>query len=77
MFAAVQILRYQPHGAMAPHAHDHASLNIIVAGGFQERIGKDDRVYARGHLIVRDGEHIARGAIRDRFRATMLQLLAK
>jgi formimidoylglutamate deiminase len=36
-----------------------------------------DRVYARGHLVVRDGEHIARGAIRDRFRATMLQLLAK
>jgi formimidoylglutamate deiminase len=36
-----------------------------------------DRVYARGHLIVCDGEHVARGAIRDRFRATMLQLLAK
>jgi formimidoylglutamate deiminase len=36
-----------------------------------------DRVFARGHLVVRDGEHIARGAVRDRFRATMLQLLAK
>jgi formimidoylglutamate deiminase len=36
-----------------------------------------DRVFARGYLVVRDGEHIARGAVRDRFRATMLQLLAK
>ena len=36
-----------------------------------------DCVFARGHLVVRDGEHFARGAIRDRFRATMLQLLAK
>lgn len=50
MFAAVQILHYQPHGAMAPHEHDHASLNIIVAGDFQERIGNDDRVYARGQI---------------------------
>jgi len=36
-----------------------------------------DCVFARGRGVVRDGEHIARGAIRDRFRATMLQLLAK
>jgi AraC family transcriptional regulator len=50
MFAALNVMQYQPHGAMAPHAHDHASLNIIVAGGFQERIGKDDRVYARGQI---------------------------
>jgi formimidoylglutamate deiminase len=44
----------------------------IFSGG-----ARVDRVYARGHLIVRDGEHVARGEIRDRFRATMLQLLAK
>jgi formiminoglutamate deiminase len=44
----------------------------IFSGG-----ARVDRVFARGRLIVRDGEHIARGAIRDRFRATMLQLLAK
>jgi formimidoylglutamate deiminase len=43
----------------------------IFSGG-----ARVDRVFARGHLIVRDGEHIARAAIRDRFRATMLQLLA-
>ena len=35
---------------MAPHEHDLASLNIIVAGDFQERIGNDDRVYARGQI---------------------------
>jgi AraC family transcriptional regulator len=50
MFAALNVMQYQPHGAMAPHEHDHASLNIVVAGGFQERIGKDDRVYARGQI---------------------------
>jgi formimidoylglutamate deiminase len=44
----------------------------IFSGG-----ARVDRVYARGHLVVRDGEHIARGPIRGRFRATMLQLLAK
>ncbi len=36
-----------------------------------------DCVFARGRAVVRDGEHIARDAIRDRFRVTMLQLLAK
>ena len=36
-----------------------------------------DCVFARGRAVVRDGAHIARDAIRDRFRATMLQLLAK
>lgn len=36
-----------------------------------------DCVFARGRAVVRDGKHIARDVIRDRFRATMLQLQAK
>ena len=36
-----------------------------------------DCVYARGRLVVRDGAHLARGPIGDRFRATMIELLAK
>ena len=35
---------------MAPHAHDEASLSIVVHGGFWERIGRDERDYARGHV---------------------------
>ena len=35
-----------------------------------------DCVYARGCLVVTDGRHVERDHIRDRFRATMLDLLA-
>ena len=35
-----------------------------------------DCVFARGRLVVEDGVHFARRPIRDRFRATMLELLA-
>ena len=35
-----------------------------------------DEVYARGRRVVRKGAHIAANGIRDRFRATMLELLA-
>jgi AraC family transcriptional regulator len=44
----LRISRYQPHTAMPPHQHDDASLNIVVAGDFLERIGKDERIYTRG-----------------------------
>jgi formimidoylglutamate deiminase len=59
------------HGAAGRDDDDVLDAWIFSGGA------RVDRVYARGNLIVRDGEHIARGAIRDRFRATMLQLLAK
>ena len=36
-----------------------------------------DCVYARGRLVVRDGAHLACGPIGDRFRATMIELLAE
>jgi AraC family transcriptional regulator len=50
MFAqtGLRISRYQPHTEMAPHQHREASMNIVVAGGFLERIGKDERTYTRG-----------------------------
>jgi cytosine/adenosine deaminase-related metal-dependent hydrolase len=44
----------------------------IFSGG-----ARVDCVFARGRAVVRDGKHFARDAIRDRFRVTMLQLLAK
>src|SRR5580700_4557666 len=45
----LRISRYQPHAAMAPHHHEEASMNIVVHGDFCERIGNDERSYARGH----------------------------
>src|ERR1700733_9955275 len=50
MFAqtGLRLSRYQPHSEMAPHQHDEASMNIVVAGGFLERIGKNERTYTRG-----------------------------
>jgi formimidoylglutamate deiminase len=68
--ADADIVTLRPDGAL--REDDEALDAWIFSGG-----ARVDRVFARGHLIVRDGEHIARGAIRDRFRATMLQLLAK
>jgi AraC family transcriptional regulator len=52
MFAqtGLQVLRYEPHATMAPHDHDHGSMNIIVGGDFQERIGRSERSYARGQI---------------------------
>jgi formimidoylglutamate deiminase len=44
----------------------------IFSGG-----ARVDCVFARGKRVVSDGAHFARGPIRDRFRATMLQFLAK
>jgi len=54
MFAhtGLHVTRYEPRTTMAPHEHDHISLNIVVAGGFQERIGKDERNYARGQIAL-------------------------
>jgi AraC family transcriptional regulator len=44
----LRISRYQANTEMAPHQHDEASMNIVVTGNFQERIGEDVRTYARG-----------------------------
>jgi len=52
MFAqtGLRISRYQPHAAMALHRHEEPSMNIVVHGGFHERIGTGERDYARGHV---------------------------
>jgi AraC family transcriptional regulator len=44
----LRISRYQAHSEMTPHQHDEASMNIVVAGEFLERIGQDERTYSRG-----------------------------
>lgn len=48
--ADLQIRNYPPFHAMAPHAHDAPSMNIVLGGGFVERIGKAERHYLRGHI---------------------------
>ena len=56
-----------------PGMEDDQTLDSwIFSGG-----AKVDRVFARGKRVVNNGAHFARDAIRDRFRATMLQFLAK
>ena len=53
--------------------NDDEFLDIwIFSGG-----ARVDSVYVRGHRVVRDGAHFARDAVRDRFRATMMQFPAK
>jgi AraC family transcriptional regulator len=50
MFAqtGLRVSRYPAHSEMSPHQHDEASLNIVVAGDFLERVGKIERTYTRG-----------------------------
>ena len=52
MFDNLRVTHYEPHAAMAPHEHAHASLNIVVAGDFEERIGRSERRYKRGHIAL-------------------------
>ena len=40
---------YHAGSAMRLHAHDEASLSIVVRGGFTERVGRGERDYVRGH----------------------------
>jgi AraC family transcriptional regulator len=44
----LRISRHLPHAEMLSHEHAEASMNIVVSGGFLERIGKDERIYTRG-----------------------------
>ncbi|HEX4080491.1 MAG TPA: AraC family transcriptional regulator [Rhizomicrobium sp.] len=46
----LRICRYKKLQSMAPHAHDEASMGIVVHGGFLERIGNGERDYGRGHV---------------------------
>ena len=56
---------------MAERDADEILDTWIFAGG-----AAVDCVYARGRLVVRDGAHVARGPIGERFRATMRRLHA-
>ncbi|HEX3663948.1 MAG TPA: helix-turn-helix transcriptional regulator [Rhizomicrobium sp.] len=46
----LQVRHYPAFHAMAPHRHDAPSMNIVLGGGFIERIGKSERHYQRGHV---------------------------
>jgi formimidoylglutamate deiminase len=48
-----------------------------LAGWIFASLDPIDRVYARGRLVVRDGRHIARPALNDRFRGALHALTAR
>ncbi len=45
----LRVSRYEPSTSMPRHRHDEPSMNIVVGGGFLERIGRSERTYARGY----------------------------
>ena len=50
--ANVCVRDYAQFSAMATHEHQSATLSILTNGGFEERIGKRERTYARGHAVM-------------------------
>jgi AraC family transcriptional regulator len=46
----LQIRDYPALHAMAPHMHDIPLMGVVLDGGFEERIGKAERRYSRGHV---------------------------
>ncbi|HTT81840.1 MAG TPA: AraC family transcriptional regulator, partial [Rhizomicrobium sp.] len=48
----LQVRDYPALHAMAPHMHDAPSMNIVLGGGFIERIGMAERHYGRGHIAI-------------------------
>jgi AraC family transcriptional regulator len=46
----VRVARYAAGGYMPAHQHERASLNLVLDGGFLERIRGAERRYASGHL---------------------------
>ncbi|HEX4158200.1 MAG TPA: helix-turn-helix domain-containing protein [Rhizomicrobium sp.] len=45
-----EIRDYPAFHAMPPHMHDTASMNIVLRGGFVERMGRAERHYSRGYV---------------------------
>jgi AraC family transcriptional regulator len=50
MSTQVLVRDYGARTSMSSHAHEEASLSIVVRGGFLERIGRGERAYGRGHV---------------------------
>lgn len=44
----LRVADYPAFLAMPPHMHEFPSINIVIGGGFAERIGKSERDYSRG-----------------------------
>jgi AraC family transcriptional regulator len=47
----LRVRDYVRLGTMGPHEHDSPSLNVIVSGGFRDRVGQRHRDFTRGHAI--------------------------
>jgi AraC family transcriptional regulator len=45
-----RVRAYRGDTSMQPHAHEEASINVVVGGSFVEHIGRQDRNYAPGHI---------------------------
>jgi AraC family transcriptional regulator len=48
----VRVRDYPARTSMQPHAHAEASMNIVVEGGFLERIGRQEQEYASGQIAL-------------------------
>jgi AraC family transcriptional regulator len=48
----VRVRDYPARTCMEPHDHEEASMNIVLMGGFLERIGRQEREYARGQIAL-------------------------
>jgi AraC family transcriptional regulator len=46
----LRLAHYAARTTMSPHEHEDASLNIVIGGGFSEKIGCDERGYGRGFV---------------------------
>jgi AraC family transcriptional regulator len=46
----LHVSEYRAFTAMAPHVHDAPSLNVVVDGGFFEKVGGSERNYVPGHV---------------------------
>jgi AraC family transcriptional regulator len=49
MTLRAEIRDYPAFHSMPPHTHDAPSMNIVLGGGFVERIGRNERHYSRGY----------------------------
>jgi AraC family transcriptional regulator len=52
LFSEIRLSRYAPAQVMAPHEHDEASLSLVLAGNYEERIRGRCGEFGAGALLV-------------------------
>ena len=52
LFSEIRLSRYAPAQVMAPHEHDEASLSLVLAGSYEERIRGRCGEFGAGALLV-------------------------